>query len=83
LGLIITGGILIVVFVFWGAYGPVVVSQISANSDAELYSGVPNPLVPMHFFKDIRGFVCLVIIGSVSGVMYVALSIIWPSRKYA
>lgn len=34
----------------------------------------------MHFFKDVRGFDCLVVIGSVSGVMYVALSIIWPSR---
>jgi Fungal trichothecene efflux pump (TRI12) len=35
----------------------------------------------MQFFKDLRGFVCLVIIESVAGTSYVALSIIWPSRE--
>jgi hypothetical protein len=66
LSLIIIGGVLIIVFVFW-----------------EIYSGTPNPLVPMHFFKDFRGFVCLNIICAVSGVLYVSLSIIWPSQVVA
>ncbi|OQV09728.1 hypothetical protein CLAIMM_13818 [Cladophialophora immunda] len=63
LGLIITGGCVVIIFVFWEAYGP-----------------HPNPIVPVHFFKDLRGFVCLIIIESVAGTSYVALSIIWPSQ---
>jgi hypothetical protein len=47
----------------------------------EIYGPHPNPIVPMQFFKDLRGFVCLVIIESVAGTSYVALSIIWPSRE--
>ncbi|RFU28413.1 hypothetical protein B7463_g7912, partial [Scytalidium lignicola] len=49
----------------------------------EIYSNVSNPLVPMHFFKDVRGFVCLNIICIVSGVLYVSLSVIWPSQVAA
>ena len=49
----------------------------------EIYSNVPNPLVPMHFFKDVRGFVCLNIVAAVAGTVYLSLSIIWPSRKFA
>jgi Fungal trichothecene efflux pump (TRI12) len=37
----------------------------------------------MQFFKDVRGFVMLVIIGSVSGTVYVATAIIWPSQVAA
>jgi hypothetical protein len=46
----------------------------------EAYSGTPNPLVPMHFFKDVRGFTMLFIISCVSGTVYVATAIIWPSQ---
>jgi hypothetical protein len=46
----------------------------------EAYSGTPNPLVPMHFFKDVRGFTMLFIISSVSGTVYVATAILWPSQ---
>jgi hypothetical protein len=46
----------------------------------EAYSGTPNALVPMHFFKDVRGFTMLFIIGSVSGTIYTATAIIWPSQ---
>lgn len=63
LGLIITGGVVLIFFVFW-----------------EIYSKVPNPIVPMYLFKDVRGFTCMNIIGSMGGTIYVALSIIWPSQ---
>ena len=46
----------------------------------EVYSGTPNPLVPMRFFRDVRGFAMLFIIGGVSGTVYVATAIIWPSQ---
>ncbi|OQU97446.1 hypothetical protein CLAIMM_03376 [Cladophialophora immunda] len=46
----------------------------------EIYSGVANPLIPMYFFKDLRGFTCLVVICGISGISYVAPSIIWPTQ---
>lgn len=46
----------------------------------EAYGGAPNALVPMHFFKDVRGFSMLFIISSVSGTVYIATAIIWPSQ---
>ena len=63
LGLIISGGIILVIFGFW-----------------EAYSKRPNALVPMHVFKDVRGFSMLCIICAVSGVGYLATAIIWPSQ---
>ena len=63
LGLIITGGILLIIFGFW-----------------EVYSHTPNPLIPMHYFKDVRGFSMLFIISAVSGTVYLASAIIWPSQ---
>ncbi len=48
----------------------------------EIYGNVSNPLVPMHYFKDVRGFVMLTIIGSVAGTLYISLSILWPSREH-
>ena len=63
LGLLISGGILLVVFGLW-----------------EAYSGTPNALVPMRFFKDVRGFTMLFIISSVSGTVYITTAIIWPSQ---
>ncbi|KIV91538.1 hypothetical protein PV10_06067 [Exophiala mesophila] len=46
----------------------------------EIYSNVPNPLMPMYFFKDVRGFTCLAIIDAISGAGYVAPSVIWPMQ---
>jgi hypothetical protein len=34
----------------------------------------------MYFFKDLRGFTCLVVICGISGISYVAPSIIWPTQ---
>lgn len=55
--------------------------EILLLNPLEIYSKVPNPIVPMYLFKDVRGFLCMNIIGSMGGVIYVAMSIIWPSRR--
>lgn len=34
----------------------------------------------MYFFKDLRGFTCLVVVCGISGVSYVGPSIIWPTQ---
>jgi hypothetical protein len=46
----------------------------------EGFSKRPNALIPVHVFKDVRGFVMLCIICAVSGVVYLATAIIWPSQ---
>lgn len=63
LGLLISGGITLVVFVLY-----------------EIYGGTERPIIPMHFFLDLTGFTPIVVISAVSGCLYVALSIIWPSE---
>ena len=46
----------------------------------EVYSHTPNPLIPMHLFKDVRGFTVLFIISAVSGTVYLTTAILWPSQ---
>ena len=46
----------------------------------EGFSNRPNLLVPMRVFRDVRGFVMLCIISAVSGTVYLATAIIWPSQ---
>ena len=49
----------------------------------EIYAPLQYPLIPMKYFRDLRGFVCVNIICYVSGIVYIALSIIWPSQVNA
>ncbi|KAI5861006.1 fungal trichothecene efflux pump [Durotheca rogersii] len=46
----------------------------------EIYGGVQRPIIPMHFFKDLRGFTPIVVISAITGCLNVALQIIWPSQ---
>lgn len=46
----------------------------------EAFSRTTNPLIPMYFFRDVRGFVILCIISAVSGTVYLATAILWPSQ---
>ncbi|KAL7621692.1 hypothetical protein AAE478_009019 [Parahypoxylon ruwenzoriense] len=46
----------------------------------EIYGGVGRPIIPMHFFKDLRGFTPIVVISAVTGCLNVALQITWPSQ---
>jgi type IV secretory pathway TrbL component len=47
----------------------------------EVYQG-ENAFFAVHLFKDVRGFGMNCICSAVGGISYVALSIIWPTRKY-
>jgi hypothetical protein len=40
-----------------------------------------NAFFAVHLFKDVRGFGMNCICSAVGGISYVALSIIWPTRK--
>lgn len=46
----------------------------------EVYGKVTNPIIPMHLFKDIRGFGCVVIISAITGCLQTAAFIVWPSQ---
>lgn len=69
-----------IAFVIYGESKPPPGLRLPLTLSPEIYSGVPNPLVPMYFFRDIRGFTCLVIVCGISGVAYVGPSIIWPTQ---
>ncbi|KAL1900983.1 hypothetical protein Sste5346_002046 [Sporothrix stenoceras] len=62
IGLIVSGGVTLVLFVFY-----------------EIYRKQRYPIVPMHFWSDVRGFTCVVIISSITGCLQTALFILWPS----
>ncbi|OAL22854.1 hypothetical protein AYO22_06762 [Fonsecaea multimorphosa] len=79
ISLLSVGGCIIIVFIFWGMPKWRTAFSNPANG-LEIYGPHPNPIVPMYFFKDLRGFVCAIVICSVAATSFVALSIIWPSQ---
>lgn len=46
----------------------------------EIYGGAKYPIIPMHFFKDVRGYTCIVIISAITGCLQTAAFILWPSQ---
>ncbi|KAG5772916.1 hypothetical protein H9Q72_001095 [Fusarium xylarioides] len=46
----------------------------------EVYGNPAKPIVPMKFFKDVRGYTCVVIISAITGCLQTALFILWPSQ---
>lgn len=41
-----------------------------------------EPFLPMHLFKDVRGFTSLLVVASSGGIAFVGMHIIWPTRKF-
>jgi len=46
----------------------------------ECFANIRQPVIPMRFFKDVRGFACVNIISAITGCINVALFILWPSQ---
>ncbi len=46
----------------------------------EIFGKIQNPIVPMHFFRDVRGFTCVAIISAIAGCLQTASFILWPSQ---
>ncbi|KAJ4346641.1 uncharacterized protein N0V89_010572 [Didymosphaeria variabile] len=46
----------------------------------EVFLTPAQPIIPMRFFRDLRGFSCLEVISATYGVMNIALFIIWPQQ---
>ncbi|KAL1801564.1 hypothetical protein ACET3X_001906 [Alternaria dauci] len=46
----------------------------------EVFLPPPQPIIPMHFFRDIRGFTCLEVISATYGVINIALFVMWPQQ---
>lgn len=42
---------------------------------------ITEPFLPMHLFKDFRGFTSLLIVASSAGIAFVGMHIIWPTRR--
>lgn len=39
-----------------------------------------SPIIPMRFFKDVRGFACINVMSAVFGCINIAFFILWPSQ---
>jgi hypothetical protein len=39
-----------------------------------------QPIIPMRFFRDLRGFTCLEIISATYGIINIALFVMWPQQ---
>ncbi|CAO2656026.1 Nn.00g048290.m01.CDS01 [Neocucurbitaria sp. VM-36] len=46
----------------------------------EVFLTPRQPIVPMRFFRDLRGFTCLEIISATYGVINIALFVMWPQQ---
>jgi len=46
----------------------------------EVFLPPVQPIVPMRFFRDIRGFTCLEVISATYGVINIALFVMWPQQ---
>lgn len=46
----------------------------------EVFFSPQQPIIPMRYFRDLRGYTYLAIISSTYGVMNIALFIIWPQQ---
>ncbi|KAL3601772.1 trichothecene efflux pump [Fusarium poae] len=46
----------------------------------EVYGNPERPMVPPKLFKDVRGFVCILLISSIMGAMHLSLIIIYPQQ---
>lgn len=46
----------------------------------EVFLTPVQPIIPMRFFRDLRGFTCLEVVSATYGVMNIALFIMWPQQ---
>jgi MFS family permease len=46
----------------------------------EVFLTPQQPIVPMRYFRDLRGFTCLEVISATYGIMNIALFVMWPQQ---
>lgn len=84
--LLIAGLALFLVGISWGSSTKVLgllISGATAVIFFILYETLltpQQPIVPMRFFRDLRGFTCLEIISATYGVINIALFVMWPQQ---
>ncbi|KAJ4343086.1 hypothetical protein N0V95_006783 [Ascochyta clinopodiicola] len=90
--LLIAGLALFLVGISWGGpaqpwSSPKILGLLIAGAVAvvsfilyETFLTPQQPIVPMRFFRDLRGFTCLEIISATYGVINIALFVMWPQQ---
>ncbi|KAB2110421.1 Trichothecene efflux pump [Alternaria gaisen] len=46
----------------------------------EVFLPPAQPIIPMYFFRDMRGFTCLEVISATYGIINIALFVMWPQQ---
>ena len=80
---LVIGFIGIILFFLWGGCSHPCISPVAnANHGSEANAKLQSPLLPWAFFVvNPRGFLFPLISGTIAGMFYYGLTIIWPLRE--
>jgi hypothetical protein len=78
--LLIAGLTLFLVGISWGGPAQPWSSPTVTFILYEVFLTPEQPIVPMRFFRDLRGFTCLEVISATYGVINIALFVMWPQQ---
>ncbi|RYN60976.1 hypothetical protein AA0117_g5745 [Alternaria alternata] len=91
-GLLVAGLALFLLGISWGGptqpwSSPRILGLLLSGAAAivafilyEVFLPPAQPIVPMHFFRDMRGFTCLEVISATYGIINIALFVMWPQQ---
>ncbi|CAN9322067.1 unnamed protein product [Alternaria alternata] len=91
-GLLVAGLALFLLGISWGGptqpwSSPRILGLLLSGAAAivafilyEVFLPPAQPIVPMYFFRDMRGFTCLEVISATYGIINIALFIMWPQQ---
>ncbi|RYN41330.1 hypothetical protein AA0113_g6764 [Alternaria arborescens] len=91
-GLLVAGLALFLLGISWGGpaqpwSSPRILGLLLSGAAAivafvlyEVFLPPAQPIVPMYFFRDMRGFTCLEVISATYGIINIALFVMWPQQ---
>ncbi|CAN9313420.1 unnamed protein product [Alternaria alternata] len=91
-GLLVAGLALFLLGISWGGpaqpwSSPRILGLLLSGAAAivafilyEVFLSPAQPIIPMYFFRDMRGFTCLEVISATYGIINIALFVMWPQQ---
>ncbi|CAN9380938.1 unnamed protein product [Alternaria alternata] len=91
-GLLVAGLALFLLGISWGGpaqpwSSPRILGLLLSGAAAivafilyEVFLPPAQPIIPMYFFRDMRGFTCLEVISATYGIINIALFVMWPQQ---
>ncbi|KAH6863177.1 fungal trichothecene efflux pump [Alternaria alternata] len=91
-GLLVAGLALFLLGISWGGpaqpwSSPRILGLLLSGAAAivafilyEVFLPPAQPIIPMYFFRDMRGYTCLEVISATYGIINIALFVMWPQQ---